>query len=158
LRPDRFVTRKVVAAACRIADHKQERLHLGNVNVQRDWGWAPEYVDAMWRMLQQPVPQDYVIATGETNSLERFVSLAFEAVGLDWKAYVDSDPSLMRTTDLLISRANPAKAAKLLNWHAQIKLPEIVQEMIDAELSTTNSLEEAISVGSNVKTSLNQQI
>jgi len=134
-RPERFVTQKIVAAACRIADRKQERLKLGNVKVQRDWGWAPEYVDAMWRMLQQDVPQDYVIATGETQSLERFVALTFEAVGLGWENYVDSDPGLMRTTDLLISRANPARAARFLHWQARKKLPEIVQGMIAAELS-----------------------
>jgi GDPmannose 4,6-dehydratase len=91
LRPERFVTQKIVQAACRIASGSQERLQLGNLDVQRDWGWAPEYVMAMWQMLQQDQPEDFVIATGETNSLEDFVATAFSCVGLDWQEHVDID-------------------------------------------------------------------
>src|SRR5690606_27279137 len=96
LRPNRFVTRKIVAAAVRIAGGSGERLQLGDLSIERDWGWAPEYVDAMWRMLQQPQPDDYVIATGRAHALHEFVAMAFAAVDLEWRAHVDFDPSLRR--------------------------------------------------------------
>lgn len=135
LRSERFVTRKIVSAACRIYRGSQERLSLGNLNVQRDWGWAPEYVEAIWRMLQQEVPEDLVIATGETNSLERFVQCVFERLDLDWKGYTDLQPTLLRPTDLSVSRANPSKAREKLGWTAQSKLEDVARMMVDAELS-----------------------
>jgi GDPmannose 4,6-dehydratase len=133
LRPERFVTRKIVAAACRIAAGSRERLRLGNTRVKRDWGWAPEYVDAMWRMLQQDHPDDFVVATGETRSLEEFVDVAFGAVGLDWREHVDADPALFRPTDLEANHANPAKAARVLGWRATVRMEEAVRRMIAAE-------------------------
>ena len=133
LRPERFVTQKIVRAACRIADGAQERLQLGNLDVHRDWGWAPEYVDAMWRMLQQPRARDYVIATGRTHSLEEFVSAAFDAVGLDWRGHVDSVPAFMRPTDLRLGRANPARARDELGWEAKVGMEEVVRRMVEAE-------------------------
>ncbi len=133
LRPERFVTRKIVAAACRIAHGDKEKLHLGNLDIQRDWGWAPEYVDAMWRMLQQPVADDYVIATGETTSLRDFVAAAFSAFDLDWTAHVAIDAEFMRPTDIAVGRANPAKAARQLNWQAQNHMQAVVRLMADAE-------------------------
>ncbi|TAK86069.1 MAG: GDP-mannose 4,6-dehydratase [Betaproteobacteria bacterium] len=132
LRPERFVTQKIVHGACRIAAGRQKVLELGNLSVQRDWGWAPEYVDAMWRMLQQPKPDDYVIATGETNRLEDFVEEAFRLVGLDWRKYVQTDPSLLRPTDLAVGRANPAKALEKLGWQAKYKMRDVVREMVAA--------------------------
>ena len=132
LRPERFVTQKVVAAACRIAAGSDEKLHLGNLDIQRDWGWAPEYVEAMWRMLQAEEPDDFVIATGETNSLETFVAEAFACVGLDWREHVMSDPGLLRPTDLRVSRANPQKARQLLGWTAASHMRDVVRKMVDA--------------------------
>jgi GDPmannose 4,6-dehydratase len=133
LRPARFVTRKIVAAACRIAGGSKERLRLGNVAVKRDWGWAPEYVEAMWRMLQQEKADDYVIATGETRSLEEFVEIAFRAVGLDWREHVETDPSLFRPTDIVGNWANPDKAVRVLGWRATVAMEETVRRMVEAE-------------------------
>ena len=133
LRPERFVTRKIVSAAVRIAGGSGERLKLGNVNVRRDWGWAPEYVDAMWRMLQQERPDDFIIATGKTSSLEDFIAAAFAAVGLDWRTHVDTDPALLRPSDISEGKANPAKAAKLLGWSPHVGMAETVERMVRAE-------------------------
>jgi GDPmannose 4,6-dehydratase len=132
LRPKRFVTQKIVDAACRIAQGSQEKLHLGNISVQRDWGWAPEYVEAMYLMLQHQEPGDYVIATGESRKLEDFVAAAFACLGLDWQEHVVTDASLLRPTDLAISKGNPAKANLKLGWQAQSKMNEVVQMMVQA--------------------------
>jgi GDPmannose 4,6-dehydratase len=133
LRPERFVTRKIVSAACRIAAGSRERLRLGNTKVKRDWGWAPEYVDAMWRMLQQERPDDYVIATGATHALEDFVAAAFDAVGLDARDHVDVDPELFRPTDIEGNYANAAKAARVLGWRASVGMADAVRRMVSAE-------------------------
>jgi len=133
LRPERFVTQKIVRTACRIAAGSKERLKLGNVDIQRDWGWAPEYVEAMWQMLQLPEPEDFVIATGETKPLAEFVAAAFSSAGLEWQAHVDIDQGLMRPTDLRISRADPGHAQQKLHWTAQTKMPEVVRQMVLAE-------------------------
>ncbi len=133
LRPERFVTRKIVAGACRIAAGNQEKLHLGNISIQRDWGWAPEYVEAMWLMLQQDRPEDYVIATGESHTLEEFVETAFSWAGLDWQACVVLDPALLRPADITFGRANPARARERLGWQARHKMRDVVRMMIEAE-------------------------
>jgi GDPmannose 4,6-dehydratase len=133
LRPERFVTRKVVAAACRIADGSTEKLKLGNVNIERDWGWAPEYVDAMWRMLQQPTPRDYVIATGESNKLSDFVDRAFREVGLDWQDHVELDPTFLRPTDISRGLGDPSRAAAELGWKAQYHMKDVVRMMVEGE-------------------------
>lgn len=132
LRSERFVTQKIVRAALRIAAGSDEPLVLGRLGVSRDWGWAPEYVDAMWRMLQQDAPRDYVIATGRTHTLRAFVEHAFAAVGLDWQRYVRSDALFVRPSDIGISRANPACAASELGWTATRCMPEVVDAMIAA--------------------------
>jgi len=134
LRPGRFVTKKIVTAACRIAAGSQEKLRLGNIAIQRDWGWAPEYVEAMWLMLQQENPDDYVIATGESHSLEEFVDAAFAQVGLRWRDHVVIDPELLRPTDIAVSRGNPQKAASTLGWRARCRMPEVVRLMCQDEL------------------------
>ncbi len=134
LRPDRFVTRKIVRTACRIAKGSPEKLNLGNIDVQRDWGWAPEYVEAMWLMLQQQAPEDYIIATGETHPLEDFVQAVFASLNLDWQEHVNQNPDLLRPTDVLISRANPAKAANKLNWKAKYMMPDVADMLVQAEL------------------------
>jgi GDPmannose 4,6-dehydratase len=132
LRPERFVTQKIVGAACRIASGHPEKLKLGNLSIKRDWGWAPEYVDAMWRMLQQDSADDFVIATGETTSLEDFAAEAFRLVDLDWREHIESDPTLRRPMDLTIGRANPAKAWIKLGWKANFRMRDVVREMVTA--------------------------
>lgn len=132
LRPERFVTQKIVATACRIADGSSEKLYLGNISVQRDWGYAAEYVEAMHLMLQQPEPDDYVIATGETNPLADFVAEAFTCVGLNWCDCVEVDTSLYRPTDIAINRGNPTKAREKLRWVARSKMRDVVRLMVDA--------------------------
>ena len=133
LRPERFVTRKIISSACKIAAGKQTELHLGNISIKRDWGWAPEYVDAMWRMLQQNQPDDFVIATGESHSLQEFVEAAFRELKLDWQEFVVADSSLLRPTDLAVSKANPSKAMNILNWQAKNKMKDVVSLMIEEE-------------------------
>lgn len=135
LRPLRFVTRKAVAAACRIKLGSREKLELGNLAVRRDWGWAPEYVVAMWKMLQQPKAADYVIATGESHSLEEFVAAAFAAVGLDWREHTMTSPALYRPADISDGRGNAGKAARELGWRAGKRMPEVVAAMVEAELA-----------------------
>ncbi len=134
LRPERFVTKKIVAAACRIAGGSNEKLRLGNIAIQRDWGWAPEYVEAMWLMLQQKAADDFVIATGESYSLEEFVEKAFSCFGLDWRTHVLIDPELMRPADITIGQGNPAKANAGLEWNAINKMPDVVRLMVKAQL------------------------
>jgi GDPmannose 4,6-dehydratase len=133
LRPERFVTGKIIAAACRIAAGSQEKLCLGNMDIRRDWGWAPEYVQAMHLMLQQDRPQDYVIATGRSRSLEDFVRIAFEELGLDWREHVVADKTLLRPTDIREGRGNPAKAEQELGWKAAFQLEDVVRAMLKAE-------------------------
>lgn len=133
LRPPRFVTRKSVQAAVRIANGNKEKLILGDMGIQRDWGWSPEYVDAMWRMLQTDSPEDFVIATGESNSLEDFVATAFSEVGLDWRQYVVQDPKLFRPTEIRHSRGHAEKARRMLGWEANMRMRDIVREMIRHE-------------------------
>ena len=129
LRPERFVTQKIISAARRISKGSREKLQLGRLYIARDWGWAPEYVEAMWLMLQQDSPDDYVIATGQTHTIESFVSMAFSAFNLDWRRHVEQDPELFRPTDLLVSRADPSKAAAKLGWKADFSLSEVILGM-----------------------------
>lgn len=133
LRPARFVTRKIIQAAVRIAGGSKEKLMLGDMSIQRDWGWSPEFVDAMWRMLQGEAPEDFVIATGESNSLEEFVATAFSEVGLDWRQHVAQDQSLFRLTEIRYSRGQAEKARKKLNWEARMRMRDVVREMIRYE-------------------------
>ncbi|MFA6312391.1 MAG: GDP-mannose 4,6-dehydratase [Sterolibacterium sp.] len=132
MRPERFVTQKIVTTASRIGGGSNERLRLGNIHIQRDWGWAPDYVEAMWRMLRQEAPDDYVIATGRTVSLEYFIAKVFENFGLDWKEHVEIDRSLLRPTDILINRADPTKARKFLGWSHTTDIDKVVKHMCDA--------------------------
>ena len=133
LRPERFVTRKVVAAAARIARGSKERLRLGDLAVVRDWGWAPEYVEAMWKMLQRESPRDYVVATGRSCPLEDFVREAFAELGLDWKDHVERDPALVRPLDLRVSRGDARRAEAELGWRAQCAMPELARRLARAE-------------------------
>jgi GDPmannose 4,6-dehydratase len=129
LRPRRFVTQKIVQSVRRIADGVPERLTLGRLDIERDWGWAPEYVEAMWRMLQADTPEDFVIATGESNTLESFVAAAFAHYDLDWRAHVDVARELYRPSDIDRSRSAPDKAARLLDWRAETTMRGVVARM-----------------------------
>ena len=140
LRPPRFVTQKIIQAACQIAQGHDLTLSLGNMAIQRDWGWAPDYVEAMYLMLQQEKPDDYVIATGESHSLESFVDKAFSCVGLNWQDHVVSDPNLLRPTDLAVSRGNPSKAKNQLSWEPNYKMPEIIPMMVSEKLTTSQKV------------------
>lgn len=135
LRPQRFVTSKIVRTAVRIAEGSGERLKLGKIDIFRDWGWAPDYVEAMWRMLQEEKPDDFVIATGEEHSLEDFVAETFKKLGLDWRDHVDSDPALFRPSDIIRSCGNPSKAKQVLGWEAEHKFDEIISLLIASERS-----------------------
>jgi GDPmannose 4,6-dehydratase len=130
LRPTRFVTQKIVTTAIRIANGSKERLKLGNLDIYRDWGWAPDYVDAMWRILQQDVPDDFVIATGQMHSLKKFVAKAFDNVGLNAWEHVDSDPGLLRPSDIARSCGDPSKASNRLSWRAKTNFEQIVEKLI----------------------------
>jgi GDPmannose 4,6-dehydratase len=129
LRPERFVTQKIVRAAKRISSGSAEKLELGNIEIRRDWGWAPEYVEAMWLMLQQECADDYVIATGETHSLKDFIAKVFSAFNLNWREHVTVNPGLFRPSDIAVSSANPAKAREKLGWQAQTSFDEVVRLM-----------------------------
>jgi len=132
LRPDRFVTQKIVRAACRIASGAQKELRLGNISIRRDWGWAPEFVEAMWKMLQQDHPEDYVIATGRNDSLADFAAVAFSCLDLDWQEFVVEDRQLYRPTDISANMGDPSKASQLLRWQPKRYMPDVVRLMVEA--------------------------
>jgi GDPmannose 4,6-dehydratase len=136
LRAERFVTRKVTKTATRIARGSGEKLILGNLAVKRDWGWAPDYVDAMWRMLQKDVPADYVIATGTLSTLEEFIAVAFRTVNLEWRDHVTTDASLMRPTDLAGFAGDASKARVELGWGPTIKMPELAAALMTEEMKS----------------------
>ena len=129
LRPERFVTQKIIHSVRRIAEGSQDKLSLGRLDISRDWGWAPEYVEAMWLMLQQDKPQDFVIATGTTITLEEFVKAAFDQAGLNWRDHVIQDPGLLRPTDLPVGRADPRKAMTELGWKAATQGVKVAEKM-----------------------------
>jgi len=133
-RGQEFVTRKIARAAAMIKLGKEKELRLGNLESQRDWGFAPDYVQGMWSMLQQDKPDDYVLATGRTHSVGRFVELAFESVGLDYRPYLMQDPQFMRPADVDLLVGNPAKAKATLGWEATTTFEELVKLMVEAEL------------------------
>ena len=135
LRPPRFVTRKICLSAAKIALGMQSKLKLGDLNIKRDWGWAPEYVEAMWKMLQQSSPDDYVIATGMLYSLKDFASHAFSSLGLDYEKYVISSDSLKRPSEIKSGFGSPSKANKKLNWEAKTFMPEIASKMTQFEFN-----------------------
>lgn len=133
LRPNRFVTRKIVQAASRIAGGSGERLRLGDLSVKRDWGWAPDYAEAMWRTVLHDTPSDFVIATGTTSSLRDIVAGVFAGFGLDWVAHVDTDPTLLRPSEIPRVAADPARVAAALGWRATIAMPQLAAILVAAE-------------------------
>ena len=133
-RSQRFVTQKVIAAVRRIAGGNREKLGLGNLKVRRDWGWAPEYVDAMWRMMQEPEPGDFVIGTGEDHSVRDLVEIAFGHAGLDPGEHVRTDPALERPAEVERLVADYSKAERELGWLPRTSFEELVKLMVDADL------------------------
>ena len=138
LRPERFVTQKVIHAAANIKKNPQVKLHLGNIEISRDWGWAPDYVAAMWMMLQQDTPQNFVIATGKTTSLKHFIEKSFAFFHLDWQEHVVLEESLKRPSDIQYGAADPSKATKVLGWTAKHNVDDVIRLMCDA-VSTPKS-------------------
>jgi GDPmannose 4,6-dehydratase len=133
-RGETFVTRKITRAVARIKAGLQEKLFLGNLDAKRDWGYAPEYVEAMWLMLQQDKPDDYVVATGETHTVREFVELAFERAGLDWKKHVATDPRYFRPAEVDLLIGDATKAKKALNWSPRTTFTDLVRIMVDADI------------------------
>jgi len=130
-----FVTRRVTQGVARIVRGLATRLTLGNLDARRDWGYAGDYVEAMWRMLQQPAPDDYVIGTGETHSVRQLCEVAFRHVGLDWRRYVEIDRALVRPADVDLLQADASKARRRLGWRPRMSFEELVQTMVDADLA-----------------------
>ncbi|MFE9456540.1 GDP-mannose 4,6-dehydratase [Streptomyces californicus] len=133
-RGETFVTRKITRAVARIRAGLQDRLHLGNLDAVRDWGYAPEYVDAMWRMLQCDTPDDYVVATGEGVSVRQFLEFAFEHAGLDWADHVRYDPKYERPSEVDALIGDASKAEELLGWKPEVKSRELARIMVDADI------------------------
>jgi GDPmannose 4,6-dehydratase len=129
-----FVTRKVSHGVARIAKGRATELRLGNLDARRDWGFAGDYVDAMWRMLQQPTPTDFVIGTGETHTVRELCDIAFRHVGLDWKKYVRVDPAFVRPAEVDVLQADPRRARRALAWAPRVSFEELVRMMVDADL------------------------
>ena len=141
-RGETFVTRKISRAVARIKCGLDKELYLGNLDARRDWGYAPEYVEGMWLMLQQDRPDDYILATNETHSVREFVELAFERVGLDWKEFVKHDSRYERPAEVDLLIGDATKAKKQLNWEPQVRFEEIVRIMVDADLALIESQRE----------------
>jgi GDPmannose 4,6-dehydratase len=133
-RGETFVTRKITRAIARIIVKQQKKLYLGNLDAKRDWGYAKDYVRAMWLMLQQDTPDDYVVATGETHSVQEFLEIAFRYVNLNWQDYVEFDPRYLRPTEVDLLIGDPNKARVKLGWEPSVTFGELVQLMVDADL------------------------
>ena len=134
LRPESYVTQKIIKAAYRIANGSSEKLSMGNIKISRDWGYAPDYVEAMWTMLQLKSPEDFVIATGRTISLEYFISQAFLYFDLDWTDHVSIDERFFRVSEIMVGAADPEKASRLLGWSASCQVENLIKYMIKSEL------------------------
>jgi GDPmannose 4,6-dehydratase len=133
-RGETFVTRKITRAIARIVAGKQKKLYLGNLDSKRDWGYAKDYVRAMWLMLQQEEPDDYVVATGETHSIREFLDVSFKYVNLDWNDYVEFDPRYLRPAEVDLLIGDPAKAKEKLGWEPSVTFEQLVALMVDADL------------------------
>jgi GDPmannose 4,6-dehydratase len=133
-RGETFVSRKITKAIARIKTGHQKILYLGNLDAERDWGYAPEYVEAMWKMLQQPKPDDFVIATGETHTVKEFVEEAFAYAHLEWKKYVRIDPRYFRPTEVEVLKGDAKKAKRILGWEPKVKFKQLVRLMVDADM------------------------
>jgi len=155
-RGETFVTRKITRAATRIKEGLQDKLYLGNLDARRDWGYAADYVEAMWTMLQQDEPDDYVIATGEMHSVQEFLELAFDRVGLNWRQYVEIDPRYYRPAEVDVLCGDASKAGRVLGWEPKVNLEELVAMMIDADLELAEN--ERLILGKKTEASLPQEV
>ena len=131
LRSMRFVTQKIISTAVKIASGSDEKLVLGNISIKRDWGWAPEYVDAMQRMMQIDKADDFIIATGTSHSLEDFIAITFEKLNMDWKDHVIVDKKLYRPSEIQSNRGDASKASRILGWNATNTISNIIQSMLN---------------------------
>jgi GDPmannose 4,6-dehydratase len=138
-RPAHFVTKKIVRTACRIARGLDSSLELGDISVIRDWGWAPEYTEAAWRILSLDAPEDFVIASGESIALEEFIEVAFRRVGLRASDHVVTTRALFRSVDIPVMRADPSRAAERLGWRAKVRGAEVAEHLVDAELAALDA-------------------
>jgi GDPmannose 4,6-dehydratase len=138
-RGENFVTRKITRAIAQIKRGLQDKLYLGNLAARRDWGYAPEYVEAMWQMLQQDAPDDYVIATGQSHSVQEFLSAAFESAGLEWQKYVEIDPQYYRPAEVNDLIGDASKANKILGWQPATLFPELVHILVDGDIKLLDS-------------------
>ncbi len=141
-RGETFVTRKITRAVARIKYGLQDKLYLGNLEAKRDWGYAPDYVDAMWLMLQQETPDDFVIATGESHSVKEFLQEAFSYAGLDWQPYVAIDSRYFRPTEVEFLQGDAAKAKKILGWQPKVGFKELVRKMVDADIMALEEMKQ----------------
>jgi GDPmannose 4,6-dehydratase len=139
-RGETFVTRKITRALARIKFGLEEKLFLGNLEAKRDWGFAPEYVEAMWLMLQQEEPEDFVIATGESHSVKEFLEEAFNYLDLDWERYVKIDPRYFRPTEVESLRGDASKAKNKLGWEPKVTFKELVHMMVDADIKNLQDM------------------
>ncbi|MDA0265609.1 MAG: GDP-mannose 4,6-dehydratase [Cyanobacteria bacterium] len=147
-RGETFVTRKVTRAIARILAKQQKKLYMGNLDAKRDWGYAKDYVRAMWLMLQQEQPDDYVVATGETHAIHEFLDIAFGHVNLRWQDYVEFDPRYLRPTEVDILIGDPTKARKILGWEPSVTFDELVKLMVEADLNAVGITHSASHDGS----------
>jgi GDPmannose 4,6-dehydratase len=141
-RGETFVTRKITKGVARIKYKLQDKIYLGNVKAKRDWGYAEDFVEAMWLMLQQEEPNDYVVATGESHSVEEFLEEAFGYVGLDWRDYVEIDPRYFRPTDVYFLQGDASKAKRKLGWGPRVRFKELVRIMVDADLRNLEEMKQ----------------
>ena len=130
------MTRKITRALARIKAGLQDKLYLGNLDAKRDWGFAGDYVEAMWMMLQVDEPDDFVVASGETHSVREFLEAAFEHAGMDWEPYVEIDPRYFRPAEVDVLLGDPSKAKDRLGWEARVSFDELVRIMVDADIET----------------------
>ena len=135
LRGKSFVTKKIITTAVKIKKGLESELSLGNIDIYRDWGWAPEYVEAMWLILQQESPEDFIIATGKTFSLKDFVKHTFEYLNLDYKKFLKTNNNLLRPNDIRINKADPSKSLKILGWKAKSDMHSVIQKLLDEEIN-----------------------
>jgi len=142
-RGETFVTRKITKAAARIKLGLQKKLFLGNLEARRDWGFAGDYVEAMWAMMQQEKPDDYVIATGETHSVREFLEAAFEHIDLDWKKHVEIDPRYYRPNEVDALLGDCSKATNALGWRPKVRFQDLVRMMVDADLRAETSVSDS---------------
>jgi GDPmannose 4,6-dehydratase len=136
LRPRRFVTRKIIHAVASVALGNDTKLLLGNLDIERDWGWAPEYVQAISMMLEQAVPEDYIVATGQSHTLVQFVETAFNLINKDWREHVTVDQHLIRPTDIHCNRVDVSRAAQGLGWRARHHMGDVISMMLEAEMAS----------------------